>query len=53
MTVYSLEEAEEWFLNNPSGGITCADGDLEVFCKTYQEAKKWYKSDYYFDFQLK
>jgi hypothetical protein len=41
-TVYTLSEAEEWFLSHAGGSVRCAkDGDSQT-CSTYLEANRFF-----------
>ena len=45
-TVYSLVEAQEWFLNHSSGSVICYKGTemagVSKVCSNYQEAVQFY-----------
>ena len=40
--VYSLEEAEEWFLSNSDGAVICMKNGIGEVCTTYQGAVNFY-----------
>lgn len=40
--VYSLPEAEEWFLANHGGSVVCRDGSKHETCYSYPDAQKFY-----------
>jgi len=45
-TVYSIDEARDWFFENHEGSVACVkdNGDARI-CKSYVEAKEFYKQD--------
>jgi len=43
--VYSLREAEEWFLENHSGSVICQFEDKEKECSSFKEAKDFFNSN--------
>lgn len=45
MKVYSLREAESWFLNNSSGAVICVKGDKKMECDSYPKAAAFYESE--------
>ncbi len=46
MKVFSLEQAECWFLRNSSGSLTCVrDDGEEEDCRSYPQAKKFFSRE--------
>jgi len=43
-SVYSLEEAMQWFLSHSTGSVMCRDGEREQVCNCYPDAKAFYEA---------
>ena len=42
--VYSITEAMEWFLENRDKSVTCSKDGRRKECRTFIEAKEFFKS---------
>lgn len=43
-TVYSLDEAKDWFLSHSSGSVRCVDEKAaQIIATTYLEAKSFFE----------
>lgn len=44
-TVYSLKDAEEWFLSHSSGSVECVKDGASAVVETYPEAKAFFEAN--------
>jgi hypothetical protein len=40
--VYSLDEARDFFLTHSSGSVVCVQGELEIVCDTFVQARHFF-----------